>query len=49
MVSGPGAARPSLKLSGLSEAGGQPMVDADLGLTIAWNGCIDNYEALRDK
>ncbi len=38
-----------LKIIDLSEAGGQPMVDADLGLTICWNGCIYNYEALRDE
>ena len=25
------------------------MVDAELGLAIAWNGCIYNYEALRDE
>ncbi len=25
------------------------MVDADLGLTIAWNGCICNYKQLRDE
>ncbi|MCB0941539.1 MAG: N-acetylglutaminylglutamine amidotransferase [Mycobacterium sp.] len=38
-----------LKIIDLSEAGAQPMVDADLGLTIGWNGCIYNYEALRDE
>ncbi|MBI3692887.1 MAG: N-acetylglutaminylglutamine amidotransferase [Mycolicibacterium aromaticivorans] len=38
-----------LKIIDLSEAGAQPMVDSDLGLTIAWNGCIYNYEALRDE
>ncbi len=39
-----------LKIIDLSDAGGaQPMVDAELGLTIAWNGCIYNYEALRDE
>jgi asparagine synthase (glutamine-hydrolysing) len=36
-----------LKIIDLSEAGSQPMVDAELGLTIAWNGCIYNYEELR--
>lgn len=36
-----------LKIIDLSEAGAQPMVDNDLGLTIAWNGCIYNYESLR--
>ena len=38
-----------LKIIDLSEAGAQPMVDADLGLTIAWNGCIYNYPQLRDE
>jgi asparagine synthase (glutamine-hydrolysing) len=36
-----------LKIIDLTEAGAQPMVDADLGLTIAWNGCIYNYKQLR--
>src|SRR3954462_7986879 len=36
-----------LKILDLSEAGAQPMVDADLGLTICWNGCIYNYKQLR--
>ncbi|WP_099023529.1 N-acetylglutaminylglutamine amidotransferase [Mycolicibacterium palauense] len=36
-----------LKIIDLSEAGSQPMVDADLGLSIAWNGCIYNYPQLR--
>ncbi|MEE6177902.1 N-acetylglutaminylglutamine amidotransferase [Mycobacterium sp. 050134] len=35
-----------LKIIDLSEAGAQPMVDAELGLTIAWNGCIYNYREL---
>ncbi|CAJ1583902.1 N-acetylglutaminylglutamine amidotransferase [[Mycobacterium] wendilense] len=38
-----------LKIIDLSEAGGQPMVDSDLGLAIAWNGCIYNYKQLRDE
>jgi asparagine synthase (glutamine-hydrolysing) len=38
-----------LKIIDLSEAGAQPMVDADLGLSVAWNGCIYNYEELRDE
>ena len=38
-----------LRIIDLSEAGGQPMVDSDLGLSIAWNGCIYNYEQLRDE
>ncbi|MCV7029966.1 N-acetylglutaminylglutamine amidotransferase [Mycobacterium sherrisii] len=38
-----------LKIIDLTEAGAQPMVDSDLGLTIAWNGCIYNYKQLRDE
>ncbi|MGD9620491.1 MAG: N-acetylglutaminylglutamine amidotransferase [Mycolicibacterium sp.] len=38
-----------LKIIDLSEAGSQPMVDSDLGLSVAWNGCIYNYEELRDE
>jgi asparagine synthase (glutamine-hydrolysing) len=36
-----------LKIIDLSEAGAQPMVDSELGLSIAWNGCIYNYKDLR--
>jgi asparagine synthase (glutamine-hydrolysing) len=36
-----------LKIIDLTEAGAQPMVDSDLGLAIAWNGCIYNYKGLR--
>ncbi len=36
-----------LKIIDLSEKAAQPMVDADLGLTIAFNGCIYNYPELR--
>jgi asparagine synthase (glutamine-hydrolysing) len=36
-----------LKIIDLSEAGAQPMIDSDLGLAIAWNGCIYNYKNLR--
>jgi asparagine synthase (glutamine-hydrolysing) len=36
-----------LKIIDLSEAGSQPMVDSELGLAIAWNGCIYNYKELR--
>ncbi|UHD47380.1 N-acetylglutaminylglutamine amidotransferase [Aureimonas altamirensis] len=36
-----------LKIIDLSEKAQQPMVDADLGLTLAFNGCIYNYPALR--
>ncbi|ULE33037.1 N-acetylglutaminylglutamine amidotransferase [Mycobacterium sp. IDR2000157661] len=36
-----------LKIIDLTEAGGQPMVDPELGLAVAWNGCIYNYKQLR--
>ncbi|MFL6087090.1 MAG: N-acetylglutaminylglutamine amidotransferase, partial [Mycobacterium sp.] len=36
-----------LKIIDLTEAGGQPMVDSDLGLAVCWNGCIYNYKQLR--
>ncbi|PLX39663.1 MAG: N-acetylglutaminylglutamine amidotransferase [Hyphomicrobiales bacterium] len=36
-----------LKIIDLSEKAAQPMVDPDLGLTIAFNGCIYNYPELR--
>lgn len=36
-----------LKIIDLTEAGAQPMVDPELGLTICWNGCIYNYQDLR--
>jgi asparagine synthase (glutamine-hydrolysing) len=35
-----------LKIIELTEHGAQPMVDSDLGLAIAWNGCIYNYKEL---
>ncbi len=38
-----------LKIIDLSEAGAQPMVDSDLGLAIAWNGCIYNYKELAPR
>ena len=38
-----------LKIIDLTEAGAQPMVDSDLGLSIAWNGCIYNYKQLRSE
>jgi asparagine synthase (glutamine-hydrolysing) len=38
-----------LRIIDLSEHGAQPMVDAELGLTVCFNGCIYNYEALRDE
>ncbi|ORA15464.1 N-acetylglutaminylglutamine amidotransferase [Mycobacterium arosiense] len=36
-----------LKIIDLTEAGAQPMVDSELGLSLAWNGCIYNYKELR--
>ena len=36
-----------LAIIDLSVAGSQPMVDPALGLTVAFNGCIYNYEKLR--
>ncbi|OBI96547.1 N-acetylglutaminylglutamine amidotransferase [Mycobacterium sp. 1465703.0] len=38
-----------LKIIDLTEAGAQPMVDSELGLSIAWNGCIYNYKELRQE
>jgi asparagine synthase (glutamine-hydrolysing) len=34
-----------LSIIDLSACGSQPMHDADLGLTIAYNGCIYNYRS----
>ena len=36
-----------LKIIDLSERAQQPMIDPDLGLTVAFNGCIYNYKSLR--
>ncbi|HEY0813794.1 MAG TPA: N-acetylglutaminylglutamine amidotransferase [Pseudonocardia sp.] len=36
-----------LKIIDLSERGGQPMVDSELGLSAVFNGCIYNYRELR--
>ena len=38
-----------LKIIDLSDKAQQPLVDPDLGLTIAFNGCIYNYKALREE
>jgi asparagine synthase (glutamine-hydrolysing) len=38
-----------LKIIDLSSAGGQPMVDAELGLSIVFNGCVYNYQELREE
>src|SRR5688572_26032049 len=36
-----------LRIIELSERGQQPMVDAELGLTLVFNGCIYNHRELR--
>jgi asparagine synthase (glutamine-hydrolysing) len=36
-----------LAIIDLSQRGAQPMVDAELGLTVVFNGCIYNYPQLR--
>src|ERR687885_498409 len=38
-----------LSIIDLSPAGGQPMVDSALGLTVAFNGCVYNYRDLRAR
>ncbi|WLP89671.1 N-acetylglutaminylglutamine amidotransferase [Gordonia sp. NB41Y] len=38
-----------LKIIDLSERGGQPMIDAELGLALVFNGCVYNHEELRDE
>jgi len=38
-----------LKIIDLSERAQQPMVDPGLGLSVAFNGCIYNYKALRKE
>jgi asparagine synthase (glutamine-hydrolysing) len=38
-----------LRVIDLSAAGQQPMVDSELGLSIAFNGCIYNYRELRTE
>ena len=38
-----------LSIIDLSARGAQPMVDADLGLTLVFNGCIYNYKQLREQ
>lgn len=38
-----------LRIIDLSEQGHQPMVDSELGLTLAFNGCIYNYPELRKE
>lgn len=38
-----------LKIIDLSERSAQPMINSELGLEIAFNGCIYNYPALREE
>ena len=38
-----------LSIIDLSVAGSQPMVDSPLGLSVVFNGCIYNYQQLRDR
>jgi asparagine synthase (glutamine-hydrolysing) len=46
---GVGLAHRRLKIIDLSEAGSQPMHDAQLGLSLAFNGCIYNHRELRQE
>ena len=38
-----------LKIIDLSERGAQPMIDPELGLAMVFNGCIYNYQELRNE
>jgi asparagine synthase (glutamine-hydrolysing) len=38
-----------LKIIDLSEAGQQPMTDEELGLSLIFNGCVYNYQQLREE
>ena len=38
-----------LKIIDLSDRGAQPMVDPELGLAVAFNGCLYNYQELRQE
>src|SRR4051812_28769134 len=44
---GAGLGHRRLAVIDLSERGAQPMVDEQLGLAVAFNGCIYNYKELR--
>ncbi len=46
-MDGVGLVHRRLAIIDLSERGGQPMVDDDLGLAVAFNGCIYNHHDLR--
>ena len=50
VVRGPvGFGHRRLKIIDLSERAAQPMTDPELGLTVAFNGCIYNYRSLRGE
>ncbi|MCB1519278.1 MAG: N-acetylglutaminylglutamine amidotransferase [Hyphomicrobiaceae bacterium] len=50
IVRGPvGFGHRRLKIIDLTEHAAQPFVDTELGLTLAFNGCIYNYQALRGE
>jgi asparagine synthase (glutamine-hydrolysing) len=38
-----------LKIIDLSDAGQQPMTDEELGLSLVFNGCVYNYQQLREE
>src|SRR4051812_3308062 len=44
---GAGLGHRRLKIIDLTETGAQPMIDPQLGLAVAFNGCIYNYRELR--
>lgn len=44
-----GFAHRRLRILDLSEKSQQPMIDADLGLTLVFNGCIYNFRELRGE
>src|SRR4051812_29886188 len=46
---GAGLGHRRLKIIDLTETGSQPMVDPQLGLAVAFNGCIYNYRELRKE
>src|SRR4051812_25826902 len=46
---GAGLGHRRLKVIDLSEKGAQPMVDPQLGLAVAFNGCVYNYRELRKE
>src|SRR5260370_14126530 len=38
-----------LKIIDLSDRGAQPLIDASLGISLVFNGCIYNYRQLREE